>query len=202
MTITIGLKLLLAIVIPCMIFNTCLFIKAITLNNDKKKKFMILSGIIASICLFLIFLFSLNVDATSASSIGTVQAKQIDMKLTIGIGWIFVLILFCFFINIRQIYKTNNYLFEPKNIIFNLLGIFLIFFLVIKGDEFFIYSKNKREIITPICEFEQKKTTVLVIEKRPRNWFSCKWDLTGKHSTEEKIIDIRIEQVEGLQKIE
>lgn len=205
MTITIGLELLLTTVIPCMIFNSFLFIKAITFNNDQKKKIMIVSVIIASLCLFLIFLFAVKVDSTAATSVVTVQAKQINMKLTIGIGWIFVLILLCFFLNIRQIYKAdkkNQHLFEPKNIFLNLLGIFLLFFLVIKGDDFFIYSQSITEIIEPISEFEQEKTTVLLIEKKPRNWFTCKWDLKGKHTTVEKIIDKRIEQVGELQGIE
>ena len=193
MTIMFGLELLLQIIIPCLFINSALFLRALTLEGDSRKKMLIISVFVAVFCLVLLFVFGINVDASTATAIGNVQVKNIKMKLTIGIGWIMVAIILCFLVNVVHIYFTKvnintNKIFDFKCIVFNLLGVFLLFFLILKAGDFFVYQRFFVERVVADENLEQKKVIVMIEEKRQRNWFTCEWIQKGNPVITEKVI--------------
>lgn len=204
MTITIGLELLLQISVPCLFINSALFLRAITSKSGNRKKLLGTSIAIAIFYLLLLFVFVLSVDSFSSTAIGKVLVKDIKMRVTVGIGWILLCSLICFMINIVQIYHVNdmqnkNKIFDFKCVFFNLLGVFLLFFVVIKGDEFYVYNRTYEERFE-VGDFGEKKVVVMIEERRPRNMFTCKWDLGGKSTVVETIVEqtpVSMEYLDG-----
>ena len=84
--------------------------------------------------------------------------------------------------------------------IFSCTTILFILLFVVNFDNFYIYKEHEPVEISAPYNNTIKVETIKIVEKRKRNLFTGKWGADSTASVEEKIINIRYEQNQNLEK--